>query len=231
MRLLTHLERPTLVTVTSLIGFVLWSWLIGTQARASQLPPGVLYDTYNFTDIPFDDAFFGGNTVTGQTDTATLSGYVRVDGSGNFHNYLFDMSVTGQNGNTVVFDNANSTLAYLDGLSFQTDNGSASLALALTSLSNPGPFDSGQPVTLDLFDPLANSFFCSNPPYTSGCFGNNDNGSFLISADETAVTFTPVPTLASTPLPGTLLLFVSGLGGLGLLGWRRKRKNAAALAA
>ena len=31
----------------------------------------------------------------------------------------------------------------------------------------------------------------------------------------------------TTPLPATLPLFASGLGALGLLGWRRKRKNAA----
>ena len=36
---------------------------------------------------------------------------------------------------------------------------------------------------------------------------------------------------SSTPLPAALPLFASGLGALGLLGWRRKRKNAAALAA
>jgi hypothetical protein len=36
---------------------------------------------------------------------------------------------------------------------------------------------------------------------------------------------------ASTPLPAALPLFASGLGALGLLGWRRKRKNAAAIAA
>jgi hypothetical protein len=34
----------------------------------------------------------------------------------------------------------------------------------------------------------------------------------------------------ATPLPPTLPLFASGLGALGLLGWRRKRKNADALA-
>jgi hypothetical protein len=32
---------------------------------------------------------------------------------------------------------------------------------------------------------------------------------------------------SATPLPATLPLFVSGLGGLGLLGWRKKRKTAA----
>jgi hypothetical protein len=33
---------------------------------------------------------------------------------------------------------------------------------------------------------------------------------------------------APFPLPAALPLFASGLGVLGLLGWRRKRKNAAA---
>jgi hypothetical protein len=37
--------------------------------------------------------------------------------------------------------------------------------------------------------------------------------------------------LPSTPLPAALPLFASGLSALGLFGWRRKRKNAAALAA
>lgn len=36
---------------------------------------------------------------------------------------------------------------------------------------------------------------------------------------------------AATPLPAALPLFATGLGALGLLGWRRKRKAAAALAA
>jgi len=35
---------------------------------------------------------------------------------------------------------------------------------------------------------------------------------------------------SSTPLPGALPLFATGLGVFGLLGWRRKRKNAAAIA-
>ena len=37
--------------------------------------------------------------------------------------------------------------------------------------------------------------------------------------------------IGQTPLPAALPLFVSGLGVLGLLGWRRKRKAAGALAA
>jgi len=36
---------------------------------------------------------------------------------------------------------------------------------------------------------------------------------------------TPVP--SETPLPAALPLFAGGLGALGLLGWRRKKKAAA----
>ena len=46
-------------------------------------------------------------------------------------------------------------------------------------------------------------------------------GSFLILG--------PSPT--QTPLPSALLLFATGLGVMGLFGWRRKRKNAAAIVA
>jgi hypothetical protein len=38
-------------------------------------------------------------------------------------------------------------------------------------------------------------------------------------------------TIEQTPLPAALPLFATGLGAMGLFGWRRKRKNAAALAA
>ena len=36
--------------------------------------------------------------------------------------------------------------------------------------------------------------------------------------------------VGTTPLPAALPLFASGLGALGLFGWRRKRKNASAIA-
>jgi len=52
------------------------------------------------------------------------------------------------------------------------------------------------------------------------------------SATTESITGTYTGTLtAATPLPAALPLFATGLGALGLLGWRRKRKNAAAIAA
>lgn len=50
---------------------------------------------------------------------------------------------------------------------------------------------------------------------------------FSLSVDETIIAGAGV---AQTPLPATLPLFASGLGGLGLLSWRRKRKAALAAA-
>jgi hypothetical protein len=41
----------------------------------------------------------------------------------------------------------------------------------------------------------------------------------------------PNQPIASTPLPAALPLFATGLGAMGLFGWRKKRKAAAALAA
>ncbi|HZL63069.1 MAG TPA: VPLPA-CTERM sorting domain-containing protein [Pseudolabrys sp.] len=53
------------------------------------------------------------------------------------------------------------------------------------------------------------------------------NNAFFQQASFQEITFTsPLP--AATPLPAALPFFVTGIGALGLLGWRRKRKNVAA---
>jgi hypothetical protein len=51
------------------------------------------------------------------------------------------------------------------------------------------------------------------------CYSDNFN----------AFTVTDTAAVAATPLPAALPLFASGLGALGLLGWRKKRRAAAQL--
>jgi hypothetical protein len=62
------------------------------------------------------------------------------------------------------------------------------------------------------------------------------NGTFAEQVNSPVVTsdylsFTVSNMTLTTPLPTALPLFAFGLGAMGLLGWRRKRKNAAAIAA
>ena len=55
------------------------------------------------------------------------------------------------------------------------------------------------------------------------------SGDPLITGDNIVgyfVEFSPVPN--PVPLPGAVSLFATGLGVIGLLGWRRKRRQAAA---
>jgi hypothetical protein len=50
------------------------------------------------------------------------------------------------------------------------------------------------------------------------------NGPFTLTSLEVTLN------CAETPLPAALPLFYTGLGVMGLLGWRRKRKNAGVIA-
>jgi hypothetical protein len=66
-----------------------------------------------------------------------------------------------------------------------------------------------------------------------GVFVANPGGSITDDDVGFSSTFTPAGTTvgdpAATPLPAALPLFATGLGGLGLLGWRRKRKSRVSL--
>jgi hypothetical protein len=54
-------------------------------------------------------------------------------------------------------------------------------------------------------------------------------GSVVLTDAGAAFEFGFDPSPAATPLPAALPLFATGLGALGLLGWRRKRKARASL--
>jgi hypothetical protein len=67
-------------------------------------------------------------------------------------------------------------------------------------------------------------FGTSNPSMEYAA--DTGNTGFGCCSLETAGAFT-VSEVGATPLPAALPLFATGLGGLGLLGWRRKRKAQA----
>jgi hypothetical protein len=69
-------------------------------------------------------------------------------------------------------------------------------------------------------------------PLSPGPYSANLDVPFIVSGLDPTASITLNGTgVSATPLPAALPLFASGLGALGLLGWRRKRKNAAAIAA
>ncbi len=122
-------------------------------------------------------------------------------------NYYFDYATNGA---------ANTGIAAFSGAGVEINPNSGSLGAGLDAFYFLG-FVPGPASTTTSYD-----YFCS--PF-SACvsFSNvdpNANGYFF------GVELTP----SATPLPAALPLFATGLGAMGLLGWRRKRK-AAALAA
>jgi hypothetical protein len=58
-------------------------------------------------------------------------------------------------------------------------------------------------------------------------FGTGPTDGALITPTCTADCTQSGPPPSTTPLPAALPLFATGLGGLGVLGWRRKKKSAA----
>ena len=104
--------------------------------------------------------------------------------------------------------------------------------------SNPSTLG---PTNSDFVIPTALTPACSSTSCTSGYSGEegnrtNNSGPPWTWADEsvgiqTGAVYAEFAPVSMTPLPAALPLFAGGLGALGLLGWRRKHKNSAAIAA
>ena len=90
-----------------------------------------------------------------------------------------------------------------------------------------------QATTTDVgFQNSENLFFFINPGFS---FDPNANDTYIVSflitgnnGQQFSVDETIIAGSGATPLPAAFPLFASGLGGLGLLSWRRKRKAHAA---
>jgi PEP-CTERM motif len=64
-----------------------------------------------------------------------------------------------------------------------------------------------------------------NSIVTGYCLSTDDCERSILTPQALAVL--PIAQVSQTPLPATLPLLATGLGAIGLLGWRRKRKATA----
>ena len=133
-------------------------------------------------------------------------------------------------------------------INLSATDGVVALVNGTTSLNcgNPTPCSASQLAavidlvgygTANLFEGTGPAPSPSNPTAIiragGGYTDTNDNAAdFGVGSPDPRNTESPLNvTVGATPLPATLPLFAAGLGGMGLLGWRRKRKSADAIAA
>jgi hypothetical protein len=132
--------------------------------------------------------------------------------------------------NLTLYDGANTAL--LIG-SNSTVNFAGSPSLTATPSELDFDFSATSPpqnVFYFVGNSLAAPFFSVQASVTVGSFTSQGGVSWnanVLSDGSAQLFFSGVAPIAETPLPAALPLFATGLGALGLLGWRRKRKNAA----
>lgn len=125
------------------------------------------------------------------------------------------------------FSNIDITMigAVLTGKIFNFDQGSTATQLFAGDNNNDYlVLNFAQPLpTIGGNDAIASGciFSTTGSPDPAGCIPFFDTFKFFGSVESLD---------SATPLPAALPLFASGLGALGLLGWRRKRKAASAIA-
>ncbi len=112
-----------------------------------------------------------------------------------------------------------------DGVAFSADElvvGGTSDGTALVQYS---------PATDDYVLQISN--FTTSPVFTEMVYAQTSEGNYdnFTTPGVSTGSVTVTPAVSSTPLPAALPLFACGLGVMGFLAKRRKRKNTAALAA
>jgi hypothetical protein len=173
------------------------------------------YDEFSANPSRFQYAVGIPTNPTTTSGTGTL---YALNGTGS------DVQLSNDNGNTVTYPinpNANSYFRMNQAVGVnntaQTLNPSLGVSATWSIGSGTLTFE-----IINAFALLADNFTFA---WAETCA--ND----IILASTTLTSSSGGGTQSATPLPAALPLFATGLGALGLLGWRRKRKGAAALAA
>ena len=192
--------------------FAVAAWLGVTLVSASATTYNYVGETYTSNVDPTIYGTHMTGSVTFNQDTSNFTGTI----------YISSGDVTAL---TLTSGTITATLPYFDifaGLSpdyFRLVNGSIQAWL----LHGASP-------SFALVTPSYSLYSQGDSSICNGCGFGFDNieswfpsGTFYASKNQNTASWS----VAKTPLPAALPLFASGLGALGLLGWRRKRKAAA----
>jgi hypothetical protein len=195
---------------------------LGTSARADAIPyptPGVLNPaTYTFTAVATGDiiAYFAGSTAS---FTNTLGLQVNGVSTG-----IFGLNnQTSAIGQSLDLGHANAG----DVLTFVMHNVSPGIGDLFSNPALNAPYDGLAVGTQHVYSTpytATSPIFDSIPVGTFVSFEDLPFPQSDLNYNDLDFVFTNVAVTNAVPLPAALPLFATGLGALGLLGWRRKRK-------
>ena len=221
---------------TKLFGLmVIAAWLCASPARA------ITYYDYN---VDFTDFTEGKGEISGSIQTNCDACVL------NSANYVTSWSLKATDGSSISSSESTADIVISDpGIIIQAT------ATGIYTVTNPTPSGNFE-FCGDTTDCWNFTNFFHSPPqpapilsldWTEGgsitlqsrtSYTNGGGGPFVGAvvqvaalADTIECTGNLCVTIPATPLPGAFPLFATGLGALGLLGWRRKRKKAPAITA
>lgn len=185
-------------------------------------------ETYTFTASATGDivAYFAGSTADYDEQVGMLvngipSGVIGLDDHTSSVGQSLDLGSVNAGDIITFFDVVfDISTTWYSNPALNSDGGNHVYSAAFDPLTTPGSYAAGLAFagipagTYVAFEDL-NFITGSDYNYFDDTFVFTDTGGTLI-------------TTSTTPLPATLPLFATGLGTLGLLGWRRKRKKATA---
>jgi hypothetical protein len=207
-----------LVTVAALISAL---GLVGANAGTITFDyTGNAY-TSSYPNSPADPTDFG----THLTGFVTLNCSSPCNGTYYLNNPLVKAFQFDSGSESIT--QANDDPGYSEG-SYITISGGSVTAWALYSLVFPDPSNFNNYFYLE-----SEYYYVDTPPGGPAVYQADDQYYNYVDnlVTASAYNFNDQGTWSVTPLPAALPLFATGLGAMGLLGWRRKRKNTAAIAA